>query len=49
MQTLDEDNSGEEDLFSEVRNEKGNITQKDITKRIKEIKGNSEYAIRYRT
>ncbi len=43
MQTLDEDNSGEEDLFSEVRNEKGNITQKDITKRIKEIKGNSEY------
>jgi len=42
MQTIDEDNSGEEDLFSDVRNDKGNINQKNIIKRIKEIKANSE-------
>lgn len=44
IQTLDEENSGEEDLFSEVRNEKGTITKKELLKRIKEIKADSEYA-----
>ncbi|MCK9319695.1 N-6 DNA methylase, partial [Methanoculleus sp.] len=43
IQTLDEENSGEEDLFSEVRSDKGSITSKNIIKRIKDIKGNSEY------
>ena len=43
MQKMDEDNQGEEDLFIDVRNE-GKISKKDILKRIKEIKNESEYA-----
>ena len=42
MQTIDEENQVEEDLFSEVRiNEK--ISKKDLAKRIKEIKNDSEF------
>ena len=42
MQAIDEENHVEEDLFSEVRiNEK--ISKKDLTKRIKEIKNDSEF------
>lgn len=38
MQTLDEENSGEDDYFAEVRNDKDNITKGELKKRIKEIK-----------
>jgi len=45
IQNLDEENSGEEDdLFSEVRNDRGNITKKELTRRIKEIKKDNEFA-----
>jgi len=41
MQGLDKENSGEEDdFFSEVRSDSGNITEGELTKRIKEIKNN---------
>ena len=43
MQELDEENQGEEDLFSEVRDD-DKINKKDILKRIKEIKDDSEFA-----
>ena len=43
MQISDEENSGEEDLFSEVRNEKGKINKKGLIKRMNEIKDDSEY------
>ena len=43
MQTLDEENSGEDDLFSETRSEAGKINKKDLSNRIKEIRGNSEF------
>lgn len=38
MQTLEEENSGEDDLFAEARSNTGNITKKEILKRIKEIR-----------
>jgi type I restriction enzyme M protein len=41
-QSMDEDNQGEEDLFSEVRND-DKISKKDIPKRIKEIKNVPEF------
>jgi type I restriction enzyme M protein len=44
IQSLDEENSGEEDdLFSEVRSASGNITKKELTRRIKEIKKDKEF------
>lgn len=43
MQSMDEDNQGEEDMFSEVRNDE-KISNKDIPKRIKEIKNEPEFA-----
>lgn len=42
MQEIDEDNQGEEDLFIDVRNDE-KINKKDIPKRIKEIKNDSEF------
>jgi type I restriction enzyme M protein len=43
MQTLEEENSGEEDLFADARNESGTITKTEVTKRIKEIRSNWEF------
>ncbi len=43
MQTIEEENSGEDDLLAEVRNDSGNISRAEITKRLKEIKGNKEF------
>jgi len=42
-QNLEEENSGDDDLFSNVRNEKGKISKNNITQRIKEIANNVEY------
>jgi|APSaa5957512535_1039671.scaffolds.fasta_scaffold18334_2 type I restriction enzyme M protein len=42
-QLMDEDNQGEEDLFSEVRND-DKISKKDIPKRMKELKNIPEFA-----
>ncbi|MDO8508935.1 MAG: type I restriction-modification system subunit M [Nanoarchaeota archaeon] len=42
MQALDEENSGDEDLFADARSEAGKINKKDLTKRIKEIKEESD-------
>jgi type I restriction enzyme M protein len=38
LEEIKEENSGEDGLFSEVLNDKGNITKNDLAKRIKEIK-----------
>ena len=43
MQTLDEENSGEEDMFSEVRNESGKISKTDVSKRINKIRNNKDF------
>jgi len=43
MQTVEDENEGEEDMLSEVRSNSGKITKKEITKRIKEIKNDSEF------
>lgn len=43
MQELEEENAGEEDLFAEARSDSGKITKKDLTRRTKEIKGDSEF------
>ncbi|MBS3088209.1 type I restriction-modification system subunit M [Candidatus Pacearchaeota archaeon] len=42
MQALDEENSGDEDLFTDARSEAGKINKKDLAKRIKEIKEESD-------
>ena len=42
MNALEEENSGEEDLFSDVRSDSGKITKGELKKRIKEINGDSE-------
>ena len=42
MQALDEENSGDEDLFADARSEAGKINKKDLTKRIKETKEESD-------
>ncbi len=47
MNELKEEHLSEEGLLNEVINNKGNITKADLTKRIKEIKGNAEYADEY--
>ena len=39
-----EEENQEEDMFSEAKSDAGNITDKDIKKRIKTIKDDSEYA-----
>lgn len=44
MQTIDEENSGEDDLFSDARTDAGKISKTEINKRIKEIKKDSEFA-----
>jgi len=44
MQTMEEENEGEEDMFSEARGKSEKITKGEITKRIKEIKEDSEFA-----
>lgn len=43
-ETLEEENSGDDDLFADARSDAGKITKNDLNKRIKEIKGDSEYA-----
>jgi len=42
MQTLDEENSGEDDLFAEAKNEAGKINKGNLSKRIKEIRGDKD-------
>jgi len=44
MQTMEEDNQGEEDMFLDARSEAGKITKDPITQRIKIIKNDSDYA-----
>ena len=43
MDTMDEENQDEEDLFSEVRSDSEKISKGEIVKRIKEIKNDSEF------
>ncbi len=40
---MDEENSGDDDLFSDVRNEKGKINKNNISQRIREISNNDDY------
>jgi len=42
-ETLEEENSGEDDLFADARSNAGKITKGDLTKRIKEIKDDLEF------
>jgi type I restriction enzyme M protein len=44
MEELKEEHSGEEGLLLEAINDKSNITKGDLQKRVKEIKGDQEYA-----
>jgi len=44
MQTIEEENETEEDMLSDARGKSGKITKVEITKRIKEIKNDSEFA-----
>jgi type I restriction enzyme M protein len=44
LQTVDEENEGEDDMFSEARSESGKITKGEITKRINAIKNDPEFA-----
>ena len=43
MEELKEEYSGADGILEEVKNEKGNITKKDLKAKIKEIKGNHEF------
>lgn len=47
MTELIEEHAGDEGLLNEVLNEKNTITKTDLTKRLKEIKGDAEYADEY--
>ncbi|MEW4924146.1 type I restriction-modification system subunit M [Algibacter sp. 2305UL17-15] len=47
MTELIEEHSGDEGLLNEVINDKGNITKGYMSKRLKEIKGDDEYADEY--
>ncbi len=47
MTELKEEHSGDEGLLTEVINEKGNITKGDLTKRLREIKGEADYSDEY--
>ena len=44
MAELEEEHAGEEGLLSEAKNDKDNITKASVQKRIKEIKGDNDYA-----
>ena len=44
IQTLEEENGGDEDTFSEVRGNNGKVSKGNITKRVKEIKDDSEFS-----
>ena len=44
MQTIEEENQGEEDMLSEAKSDADNVTKPIITKRIKTIKDDSEFA-----
>lgn len=44
MEELDEENSGEEGLFAEARNEKGKLTRASVKVRMAEIKGSKDDA-----
>ena len=44
MEAIKEEHGGDEGLLESVMNEKGNITKGDLKSRIKEIKGDSEFA-----
>lgn len=43
MQTMEDENGGEEDMFSEARSEAGKISKVEIAKRINVIKNDSEF------
>lgn len=43
MESLEEENSGEDDLFGEAKSDSGKITRAEITRRLREIRGNSEF------
>lgn len=43
MQDLEDEHSGDEGLLEEVKSDAGNITKSNVTKRIKEIKGDSNF------
>lgn len=47
MQTMDEENEGEDDMFSETRSDEGKITKGKITDRIKIIKNDPEYVVEF--
>ncbi|MCG2786764.1 MAG: N-6 DNA methylase, partial [Anaerolineae bacterium] len=44
MEEMAEEHGGEEGLLAEVKNDKGKITKAAVTERIKEIKGDAEFA-----
>jgi type I restriction enzyme M protein len=44
IQSLEEENSAEEDLFAEARNDSGKVTKTEVQKRINQIKWNEEFA-----
>jgi type I restriction enzyme M protein len=44
MEEMAEEHGGEEGLLAEVKNEKGKITKTAVTARLKEIKGDAEFA-----
>jgi type I restriction enzyme M protein len=43
MQTLEEENSGEDDSFAEAKSDSGKITRAEITRRLREINGNNQF------
>ena len=47
MTELIEEHIGDDGLLNEVVNDKGNITKGDLTKRLKEIKGDADYVEEY--
>jgi len=49
MEALEEENSGEDDLFAEARSDSEKITGTEIIKRIREIRGNPEFADELKT
>lgn len=40
---FEEENSGEDDLFAEAKNESGKITRTEIIRRLREIRGNNDF------
>ena len=43
MQAVEEENSGEDDLFEESKSDSGKTTRAEITRRLREIRGNNEF------